>query len=642
MSTGTAVQPLSFTEKDKTIRSWYRWEDDGHLVVAAPGYYNKYQIPEGRKGDLIRVYSDTYCMVLKITSQDAVGSYITIMTSCASGAAGAAETEWERSEVNDFLIVAPGGTSGHSVSFTYDWTNDDFVEAVQDAIGLAALAGAGIAYDDVADSISSALGNLTFGDGLSSTGLTAVEVKPDAASPYTVAVTAAGVSVTPVPSADAGNIFKLGSDDRGFVDLAAILENFDNDLAVGVDGKVETGAPLHRDTTTTGAFYRHWANNRNTDPAFAGSGFLSGLKYTTLSGIWAAALKIGSYSDISGYLHTNASGNYNQISGYVQNVAGSFLAVFGQQHQVTAGVRSIYAGYNHRSRSNDSAFFGYRHGLTAEIAASYSVYAGYQHNGNSNYAAIFGRLHETSGSYHLLAGNDHTVSGTASRVTGGNHTVGGSYNDVGGLSHEVTSSYSAVFGYNHTVTRYGNIVAGYNQNVTGYQSAVFGSGNSSNGAACTISGISHAATGSYHTLFGYDHTVAGSFNTALGRTNKIFSGSYSFATGYSHEITGTGNMAIGYDNHMTGAYSVSLGRSNRQTVGNDNVLIGRSNTSDLGNDNIAVGKSITNNNGNSVIVAGPGQRLGFFNAAPVVKQSSTGINTVAELVAALQAYGLLT
>lgn len=120
------------------------------------------------------------------------------------------------------LVITAGGTNGHAPTFTMDYTNADFIEGVQDAIGQAVLAGAGITYDDVADSISSTLGNLTFGDGLTSTGTTAVAVLPNPASVLPVTVSAAGVAVAQNVSADAGNLATLGTDNRVNVAPAAV------------------------------------------------------------------------------------------------------------------------------------------------------------------------------------------------------------------------------------------------------------------------------------------------------------------------------------------------------------------------------------------------------------------------------------
>ena len=131
----------------------------------------------------------------------------------------AVETVWSGSNPDGFLTSTAGGTNGHTVTYGFDWTNAAFVEAVQDAIGTAALAGAGITYDDVANAISTSLGNITFGDGLNyNTGTNTVAVQSDPASPMPVTVSAAGVSVSPAYSADAGNLVGNGSDSLPFVD----------------------------------------------------------------------------------------------------------------------------------------------------------------------------------------------------------------------------------------------------------------------------------------------------------------------------------------------------------------------------------------------------------------------------------------
>ena len=133
------------------------------------------------------------------------------------------ETVWTGSESDGFLTVTPGGTKGHDVVYGFDWTNTAFVEAVQDAIGSAALAGAGIVYDDVANAISTSLGNIAFNDGLiyNATNDT-VAVLPDPASPNTVTVSPSGVSVAQTVSTDANNIAKLGTDNKLMVDSADI------------------------------------------------------------------------------------------------------------------------------------------------------------------------------------------------------------------------------------------------------------------------------------------------------------------------------------------------------------------------------------------------------------------------------------
>ena len=135
----------------------------------------------------------------------------------------AVESVWSGSEASGFLTVTPGGTNGHAVTYGFDWNNADFREACQDAVGAAAIAGSGLSYDDLANSISTTLGNITFGNGLNyDTGANIVTVQPDPASPSAVSVGAAGVSVTPGISADANNLAKLGTDNRVLVDSADV------------------------------------------------------------------------------------------------------------------------------------------------------------------------------------------------------------------------------------------------------------------------------------------------------------------------------------------------------------------------------------------------------------------------------------
>ena len=135
----------------------------------------------------------------------------------------AVESVWSASEPSGFLTSTAAGTNGHTVTYGFDWTNADFIEAVQDAVGQGVLAGAGIQYDDVANAISSSLGNLAFNAGLIYDDVAkTVAVKPDPASPSPVTATAAGVSVTTGISADAGNLAALGADNKVYVDPAGV------------------------------------------------------------------------------------------------------------------------------------------------------------------------------------------------------------------------------------------------------------------------------------------------------------------------------------------------------------------------------------------------------------------------------------
>ena len=80
-------------------------------------------------------------------------------------------------------------------------------------------------------------------------------------------------------------IYDVATATHRSVSVANILtDNFDNDIGVGADGKIETGFSLHRDTTTTGAYWRHWANNTGTNPALASSGLLYGYSTNLVTG----------------------------------------------------------------------------------------------------------------------------------------------------------------------------------------------------------------------------------------------------------------------------------------------------------------------------------------------------------------------
>ena len=63
-----------------------------------------------------------------------------------------------------------------------DGASAAFVEAVQDAFGLAAAAGAGVTYNDALNAIGTAMGNLTFPQSVQNAG-TVVTLVGDAAAP---------------------------------------------------------------------------------------------------------------------------------------------------------------------------------------------------------------------------------------------------------------------------------------------------------------------------------------------------------------------------------------------------------------------------------------------------------------------------
>jgi len=119
------------------------------------------------------------------------------------------------------LTITAGGTNGHAPTIAIDPTSAAWVEAIQDAIGQAAITGSGITYDDVNNALNVALQNLSAGNGIDISA-SQVSVVADPTSPSPVTVTAAGVSVTPGISTATGNLSKLGPDNRVLVDPADI------------------------------------------------------------------------------------------------------------------------------------------------------------------------------------------------------------------------------------------------------------------------------------------------------------------------------------------------------------------------------------------------------------------------------------
>lgn len=155
---------------------------------------------------------------LGIVSSDA-GNLITVGTDDGAffdqAALQAAETVFAPTVAtgSEFLSIASAGTNGHAPAFSINYADAAFAEAVTDLVGSMVVDAAdGIVFDDVANTIASTLGNLMFGNGLVSNGSTDVAVLPDPASVSTVSVSAAGVSVTPVASAAAGNLASINAD----------------------------------------------------------------------------------------------------------------------------------------------------------------------------------------------------------------------------------------------------------------------------------------------------------------------------------------------------------------------------------------------------------------------------------------------
>ena len=128
-----------------------------------------------------------------------------------------------------FWTITPAGTNGHELTILANWADADFVEAVQDAVGVAIMAAAGgtITYDDVANTIATTLGNLAFPMTVIKDGSGAVLLTNDVAAP--------------------GNSFYYGTDGAGAKGWYAlpptgVSADAGNYLVNGTDGKAYLGA----------------------------------------------------------------------------------------------------------------------------------------------------------------------------------------------------------------------------------------------------------------------------------------------------------------------------------------------------------------------------------------------------------------
>lgn len=128
----------------------------------------------------------------------------------------AAETAWAGSVAagSELISIAPGGTNNHGPVFSIDYSNAAFREAVSDRVGEMALAGANISFDDVADSITSALTNLVAGSSIAVTGANTISL---------------------VLSTDADNLAKFGTDGNIMIDAADVSALATVELC-GLDG----------------------------------------------------------------------------------------------------------------------------------------------------------------------------------------------------------------------------------------------------------------------------------------------------------------------------------------------------------------------------------------------------------------------
>jgi len=126
-----------------------------------------------------------------------------------------------------FLTITPSGTNGHVITITMNWTDPAFIEAVQDAVGQAILAAAGgtLVYDDVANTIKTAMANLGFPMSIKKNADDTVTLVNDTATPGNskyYGTDAAGVkgwfSLPPSgASSDTGNYLINGADGKPYL-----------------------------------------------------------------------------------------------------------------------------------------------------------------------------------------------------------------------------------------------------------------------------------------------------------------------------------------------------------------------------------------------------------------------------------------
>lgn len=136
-----------------------------------------------------------------------------------------------------FLTITPGGTNGHAITVAANWADPAFVEAVQDAVGQAIMAAAGgaITYDDVANTIAAALGNLAFPMSVTKDAGGNVILTNDAATPGnsmyygTDGAGAKGWYALPPSgvSTDAGNYLSNGADGKAYLSAVGLVDVVD-------------------------------------------------------------------------------------------------------------------------------------------------------------------------------------------------------------------------------------------------------------------------------------------------------------------------------------------------------------------------------------------------------------------------------
>ena len=366
--------------------------------------------------------------------------------------------------------------------------------------------------------------------------------------------------------------------------------------------------------------------------------------------------------------------------------------------------RSYTQGYNYMSNDAQGYGSSVTGGLrnTTATAASYShIGGGYDHSittGTSNFIGGGRNNDITAGSYNgithgynqnITAGNYNTIGGGVS-----NDIKAGSYNTiVGGSAIDFeagTGSYNVAGGVNHTMNggAYDTLFGNNNTNDSGNANFLVGQGNRVRvgsyvgqigyshdnvaGSATTQSGYNHTNTsGSYNTQTGYAHRIdVGQSTTQGGQSNRNRSGNFNAQLGFSHDIvSGSGSFQGGYNQTNTGSYNTQLGVNHRNLTGNSNTQLGQASIQRTGSYNaqigyshdstgtgniqlvynlttntnysVSIGRNLVNTTPDGIMIANSFQRLGFYNATPIARQTLPAVATAAQITTALRNLGLI-
>lgn len=395
----------------------------------------------------------------------------------------------------------------------------------------------------------------------------------------------------------------------------------------------------------------------------------------------------GQYSAISGGLTNVANGNYSSVAGGIQNTAGQVYDAIGgginNKTDAGAGGNTISGG-NNNQMLNATQYSVIGGGVSNVVNAlgggaapgSYSVIAGGVSNkiekgyvevisgGNSN-------IISSTAYYNVIGG------GSANKISGVNQydTIGGGGGNV--ITKTAGHSDTIAGGYTNTITptpiSYYNTISGggvntITGNTNGYNSIGGGATNVID-LASTYAGIGNTISGGINNAIkGTTAEQLTSYSTIMGGTlNEIRGHANAIAGGYANKIGVTGNQNAYVHSSLVGGYNNVLNNELGSTNGSytlGDVVLGYSNTvngsaGSVGN--VAIGASIqlrghlrqafgynitaANSAGttddNSVFIAGVGQKLSFYNVAPVARQALAASPTTAQIRTVLFNLGLV-